>query len=94
MSKPLTSDYTNQAYGSWNREHDRAAAVGLIVETSAGNFEDTHLDLAPRIRLSYRSAPRGQRQNPIAASLRQNERRVKDDSVGIILFVAGTYPFG
>jgi len=30
------------AIGPRDHEHERAAAVGLIVEPSAGNFEDTH----------------------------------------------------
>jgi hypothetical protein len=51
------------ASGSRDHEHDWAAAVGLIVETSARNFEDTRLALALRIGLRHRSAARGQRQN-------------------------------
>jgi hypothetical protein len=57
------SEAVGCASGSRNHKHDRAAAVGFIVETSVRNFEDTRLDLAPRIGLSYRSAPRGQWQN-------------------------------
>src|SRR5262249_22382183 len=48
---------------SGHHEHHWSAAVGRIVETSAGNFEDTRLDLALRIGLCLRSAPGGQRQN-------------------------------
>src|SRR5262245_22552915 len=57
------SEAVGCASGPRDHEHDRAAAVGLIVETSARDFEDTRLDLVPRIRLCHRSAPRGQRQN-------------------------------
>src|SRR5262249_56769443 len=42
------SEAVGCANGPRDHEHDRAAAVGLIVETSAGNFEDTRLDLVPR----------------------------------------------
>ena len=42
------------ASGPRDHEHDRAAAVGLIVETSARDFEDTRLDLALRIGLRHR----------------------------------------
>jgi hypothetical protein len=85
MSKPLTSEYTNQAYGSWNHEHDRAAAMRLIVETSARNYEDTRLDVALRIGLCHRSAPGGQRQNSHCGKPRQNVRRVIDDSFVVIV---------
>src|SRR5262245_16909464 len=57
------SEAVGGASSPGDHEHDRAAAVGLIVETSARDFEDTGLDLAVRIRLGHRSAPRGQRQN-------------------------------
>src|SRR5262245_46822245 len=57
------SEAVGCASGPGDHEHDRAAAVGLIVETSARNFEDTRLDLALRIGLRHRFAPVGQRQN-------------------------------
>src|SRR5262245_38654944 len=38
------SETVGCASGSRNHEHHRAAAVGLIIETSARNFEDTRLD--------------------------------------------------
>src|SRR5262245_17133256 len=57
------SEAVGCASGPRDHEHERAAAAGLIIETSARNFEDTRLDLALRIRLCHRSGPGGQRQN-------------------------------
>jgi hypothetical protein len=51
------------ATGPRDHEHNRAAAVGLLVETSPRNFENSRSDLALRVGLRPCSAPRGQRQN-------------------------------
>jgi hypothetical protein len=58
-----SSEAVGRATSPRDHQHDRAAAVGLIIETSAGNFENIRLDFVLRIGLSDRAAPRGQWQN-------------------------------
>src|SRR3546814_8556242 len=68
------------------------AAVGLVVETCAGNFEEALVNLTLRIGLRHRARCTASGRTADAASPPQNDRRVRNDSFGIIVSLpAGTF---